>query len=78
MEQSTEQPKRLNGTRGARPKMACGENAKIIIDPKNADQLRELASLTRQSLTQITNSILAEALNRIELVPTTLYDFRLK
>jgi len=78
MEKKPELPKRLNGTRGPHPKFARGENAKIIVEPANADLLRELAEVTRLSLTQVTNSLLAEALQRVELVPTTLYDFKLK
>lgn len=70
--------KRLNGTHGRKPKAPNGEKAKIIIEPANADLLRELAGITRLTLTQITNTILSEALKRIELVPTTLYDFKIK
>lgn len=73
-----ESGKRFHGTPGRRPMAPSGECARINVEPANADLLRELAGITRLTLTQITNTILAEALKRVELIPTTLYDFKIK
>lgn len=74
----SESGKRFRGHPGRRPGSPNGENIRVTIEPASADLLRELAGITRLSLTQITNTILAEALKRVELIPTTLYDFKIK
>lgn len=69
---------KLNSGRGAPFSPPDGKEIRIHLNSSNSDQIKELARITRLSLQQITNRILAEALSRIELIPTTLYDFKIK
>lgn len=71
-------PQKLNAARGAPPSPPNGKEIRIHLNSSNSDQIKELARITRLSLQQLTNSIHAEALSRIELIPTTLYDFKIK
>lgn len=71
-------PQKLNAARGAPANPPNGKEIRIYLNGSNSDQIKELARITRLSLQQLTNSIFTEALSRIELIPTTLYDFKIK
>ena len=53
------------------------ENGVIRIDPVLHARIAELARVTRQTMTSVANTLLAEALASVELVPVPLYDMKM-